>query len=192
MNMKKIITSLFILVIMNTANGQGHFDLGSNVIGLGIGFGGSLGSGYSYGTQTPALSLHFDHGMWELGGPGIISIGGYVGYKSYKYDSDIYGYSFSEKRSYTVIGVRSAYHYNGIKSDKFDVYGGLTLAYNIVNYTYSNNDPNYIYSASASDDSSIYLAIYVGGKYYFSDNFAAFAELGSGIAYLNLGVAYKL
>jgi hypothetical protein len=33
---------------------------------------------------------------------------------------------------------------------------------------------------------------FVGGRYYFNDNLAAMAELGYGIAYLNIGVAFKL
>jgi hypothetical protein len=32
---------------------------------------------------------------------------------------------------------------------------------------------------------------FVGGRYYFTDNFAAMLELGYGATYGNIGIAYK-
>ena len=32
---------------------------------------------------------------------------------------------------------------------------------------------------------------FVGSRYFFNDNIAAFAELGYGLAYLNIGGTYK-
>ena len=46
------------------------------------------------------------------------------------------------------------------------------------------------YTGSA-DGSGIGFSIHVGGRYYFTDNFGAFAEVGYGIAYANLGVSLK-
>ncbi len=87
-----------------------------------MGIGGHFGS-FTYGSQTPAISLQYEKGMWDIGGPGVISLGGYVGRKGYKYSGSSGSYHYSEKWNYTVIGVRSAYHYNGINNEKFDVYG---------------------------------------------------------------------
>ena len=171
---------------MNSAFGQGHFEVGSNVIGAGIGLGSSYGSGYSYGSQTPAINFQYERGIWNVGGPGIISLGGYVAFKSYSYD---YGYSsYNSKWNYTIFGVRSAYHFNGIPSNKFDVYGGLMLGYRSISF--SNNEPgyNYNYNYGGSD---IILVGFIGGRYYFTENFAGFSELGNGIAILSLGVTYK-
>lgn len=182
--MKKIITCLFTFVVMNTAFGQGHFDVGSNVIGVGIGVGGGYGSGFTYGSQTPAINLQFERGMWSIGGPGVVSLGAYVAFKTYKYD---YGFSnYNSKWNYTIVGVRSAYHYNGISSDKIDIYGGLMLGMRIV--TYTDNEPSFNFDYSASD---VILTGYIGGRYYFSDNFGGFLELGNGLSALNIGVVYK-
>jgi hypothetical protein len=178
--MKKIITCIFAFIAINSAFAQGHFELGSNVIGVGIGLGSSYGiSGYG-STESPAINLQYENGTWDIGGPGILSLGGYVAYKSYSYD--YLGYSWNSH--YTIIGVRSAYHYNGIKSDKFDVYAGLMLGYRTISYS----DNNYLGSASASD---IILSAFIGGRYYFNENFAGFVELGNGISIMNLGLAYK-
>ncbi len=39
--------------------------------------------------------------------------------------------------------------------------------------------------------SGLVSSFFIGGRYYFSDSMAAMLELGYGVAYLNLGVAFK-
>jgi hypothetical protein len=197
--MNKKILSLALTLIMfasfNKASAQA-FNTGDNVLGLGIGLGSSLGGSYGYSSQTPGISLQFEHGQWSVGGPGVISLGGYLGYKSFSYDGGylIYpavNYTYTQKWNYTVIGIRSAYHYNGINSKDWDVYGGAMLSYNILSYKYSSSNPTYDYLYNGSYGSVIYLSLYVGGRYFFSDNVAAFAELGYGISYFSIGGAFK-
>jgi hypothetical protein len=179
--MKKIITGLFLVFMLNNAFAQGNFEVGSNVLGLGIGIGNTYGN-LGYGSQSPGIAVHYEHGMWEVGGPGVISLGGYIAYKSFSNDNSIYSTSWK----YTVIGVRSAYHFNMINSTDWDVYGGAMIAMRILSV--SDNDPYYSYGGSASD---LYLSIFIGGRYYFSNNWAAFGEVGNGLATLTLGAAYK-
>ncbi|MBS1580157.1 MAG: hypothetical protein JST29_10995 [Bacteroidetes bacterium] len=81
------------------------------------------------------------------------------------------------------IGARGAYHFN-IASDKFDLYGTFTLAY--FKTSYKNN--------YFSSEGGTYWGFGAGGKYYFSNNIGAFAELGFGatdFSNLNIGVAFK-
>ncbi len=161
------------------------FKEGDNILSLGLGFGSSLG-GYSYSSTTPAISLQFEHGQWDVGGPGTISLGGYIGFKSYKY-SNVY---YSEKWNYTVIGIRSAYHYSGFKNDFLDVYGGLMLSYNIVSYSFDSD--NYFYNNyGGSYTNALGFSLYIGGRYFFTNNIGAFLELGYGISYATLGGSYK-
>ena len=175
--MKKIITCLFAFIVMNSAFGQGHFEKGDNVISAGIGIGSSLGVIGSYGySQSVGLNANFEHGIWEIGGPGVISLGGYLGYKSYDYSYF--------NTSYTIIGIRAAYHYNGIPSDKFDVYGGLMISYNI----YSHSSYSYF---SDYGSSAISSTGFIGGRYYFSPNIACYGELGYGVSLLNIGLSFK-
>lgn len=188
--MKKIALVLFIATICAKTTTAQFFEKGTNVVSAGIGFGGHFGS-YTYGSQTPGLSLQYERGVWDVGGPGVISLGGYAGVKSYKYSGDYGGYHWSEKWNYTVIGVRSAYHYNAINNKKFDVYGGLMLSYNILSYKYSDNGGNYGYKSSGSYGSHVGLSAYVGGRYLFTDHIGAFAELGYGVSILNVGLAVK-
>jgi len=58
------------------ANAQ-EFQKGTNIISAGIGLGSSILS-YSGASQSPALSLQYERGVWDIGGPGVISLGGYA------------------------------------------------------------------------------------------------------------------
>lgn len=182
--MKKLVILAFALITSVAAYAQ-QFVKGTNVFSAGVGLGSSLGS-FSYGSQTPALSLQYERGVWEIGDRNVISLGGYAGRKSYKYS----GSGYTEKWGYTIIGIRSAFHYNGINSDKFDVYGGAMLSYNILNYKYKDNNGTNI-GGSGNYGSAAGFTLYIGGCYFFTSNVAAFAELGYGVSYLTLGLAFK-
>jgi hypothetical protein len=195
--MKKIIITTFIALtaILNPVISSSQaFHEGDKILGFGLGFGSSLG-GYTYGSSIPAISAFYEQGNWTVGGPGVISLGGYIGYKSFTYDENpYYNYSFHEKWNYTIIGIRSAYHYTGLDSKDWDVYGGLMLSYNIVNYSYTSNPPNPAYDNyyTGSYGSYLGLSLYIGGRYFVSEKVALYAELGYGVAYFNLGAALKL
>jgi hypothetical protein len=174
----------FIFVASFNKTSAQEFKSGDNVVSLGIGFGSSF-VGYSYSNETPAIVLQYERGIWDIGGPGVISLGGYVGFKSYKYDGYYYGYS--EKWNYTVIGVRSAYHFNMIKVDHLDVYAGAMLSMYIPSYTYSG--PSYYNKVHYGNITSV--SVYGGARYFFTDNIGAFAELGHGISYFTTGGCLK-
>ncbi len=65
---------------------------------------------------------------------------------------------------------------------KLDLYGWVMLSCNFLKF--SN-------TACKSDGSDAGLTAYVGGHYFFTNNIAAFAELGYGVSYLTLGAALK-
>jgi hypothetical protein len=166
------------------------FMKGTNIVSAGIGLGSSILS-YSGASQTPALSVQYERGVWDIGGPGVVSLGGYAGYKGYSYSGKSSGNSFDEKWHYTVIGVRSAYHYHGWDLPNVDLYAGVMLSYNLLSYSYTNNAGTSV-SGAGSYGSAAGFSLYVGGRYFFGDHFAALAELGYGVAYFNVGVALKL
>ncbi len=74
-----------------------EFNQGSNVINVGFGFGGHF-EPFGSPSQNPSISASYEHGVWDVPGPGVVSLGGYLGHKSYKYDND-------DKWNYTIIGV---------------------------------------------------------------------------------------
>lgn len=174
-----------------------NLETGSSLINFGIGVGGHYGVYNSYTSQTPAIGLSYDYGFKEGVGPGLITLGGYVGFKKLTYkSSDYYDYGYNQNFyykwtwTYFIVGARGTYQYS--VSDKFDVYGGLLLSMNFSSFKNESNDPywnNYNYNYGGSN---LGLTAFCGARYGFTENLGAFAELGYGISYLTLGIGYKL
>ena len=201
----KIVTSIGTLLLAASLPLVSHaqsFQEGDNVLGVGVGLGGSYGIGFTGSgvSQTPAIALHFDHGMGDLG-PGIWGLGGFVGYKSYKYtyDNPYYfnglnkGYKSSYKWTYTIVGARGTWHYNDWhNNDKLDTYAGLMLAYRIATFKDETQYPAGIGTFNAGSYSGVTLTGLVGVRYFFTDNIGAYLEAGFGVSVLQLGLAVKL
>ncbi|HXD78014.1 MAG TPA: hypothetical protein VN616_09425 [Puia sp.] len=167
------------------------FEAGSNVISGGLGIGSSLASGYTYGTQSPGISLGYERGIWEAG-PGVISLGGYLGFKTFKYGYiDNGGFAYSYKWNYTIIGARGAYHFTGLEVPNLDLYGGIMIAYDNLNFRYTDNSGNSVSGITGNYNSGLGVSIFAGARYYFAGNLAAFGELGYGVSILNIGLSYK-
>ncbi len=189
--MEKYLFTLICLFVFGTTISFGQsFDKDTQVVAIGVGLGSSLGS-FNYSSQIPAISLQYERGMWEAGDVGVISLGGYVGYKGFSQKTAVGSFEATSKWNYTIVGVRSAFHYHGIDNDNIDLFGGVMFSYNILNYSYEDNSGSTPIS-SGNFGSSAGLTIYVGGRYYFSENIGGFAELGYGVSYLNLGLVFKL
>lgn len=177
--MKKVFFLVAMAVMTFSSMYAQHFNVGSNAVNVGIGFGTVLGG---LGTGRPAISASFERGLWEAG-PGVISLGAYAGITGYTYKTE----GYTQKWNYTVVGARGAYHFNGLTSvPQFDPYGGVMLGYNIVSYSDTGG-----FSGSNAYGSGFGYSLFVGGRWFFSDNLAAFAELGYGISILNAGIAFK-
>lgn len=177
--MRKAIFILTLTLVVSLAHAQ-PFQKGSSVVNAGIGFGTNLGG---LGDSRPAINLSYEYGKWEVGGPGVISLGGYIGNTGYRYESG----GFTQKWNYNVVGARSAYHYNGFEeATDLDVYGGLMLAYNIVSYKADG------YDGANNYGSGLGFSAYVGGRWFLSEKFGLYAELGYGVSTINAGLAFKL
>lgn len=195
-----ICRSLFITLAataITTANAQ-VFEEGSNLLGVGVGIGGSYGIGFTGSgvSQSPALALHFDHGMGDLG-PGTWGLGGFLGYKSYSYTYDNIwfngNYTSKYKWTYVVVGARGTWHYNDWHgNDKLDTYGGVMLAYRAATFKDETNYPNGVGSYNAGTYSGVWLNGLIGARYMFSDKFGAYGELGFGVSVFQLGLSVKL
>ncbi len=145
-------------------------------VGLGLGFGGIYGS-----VSFPPISFGFQYGIHEK-----ISVGGIIGYTS-STEEVFFARNYEWKYSYIVIGARGEYHFLE-NVDKVDGYAGATLGYNIV----SVSEPTGFGGTYSASGSYLLFGVHVGGRYYFNPQIAAFAELGYGLGYLTVGVAFKL
>lgn len=184
--MKKNLVSFALMLILPVVFLHAQaFENGTNVLSAGIGLGSSIG--YSGSSQSPAISLNFERGMWDLGSDGVVSIGAYAGFKGFKY-SDSY---YTQKWNYTIVGIRSAYHFTGLDNDQFDVYAGVMLSYNILKYKFEDKSGSNVYTGKNNYGSAAGFTAYAGGRYYFTSNLAVFAELGYGVSYFNAGLSLK-
>lgn len=143
------------------------------------------GSGYT--GKIPPVSVSYEQGiMDDVLDVGSIGVGGYIGYTSASWETNWLGGSYGWKYTNFILGVRGSFHYPLV--DNIDTYAGVLLGYNVVSAKEIGTVP-IGYSASAS---APIFSGYVGARYYFNEKFGAMAELGTGIAYFNLGLAVKL
>jgi hypothetical protein len=158
---------------------------GEKVLNMGIGFGSALYSGAYFKGTIPPLSISFEQGIKDnILEKGVIGVGGYLGYSSYKYEVMDWGYKYSD----IIIAARGSFHYPFI--EKLDTYTGLLAGYEIL--THREFGDLGVGSPLGAANGGIVWSWYVGGRYYFSEKMAAMAELGYGISYLTLGISLKL
>lgn len=161
------------------------FIKGDQTVNFGFGLGSALYSGGLYKTKIPPLSASYEKAIVDnILEKGVVGVGPYLGFVSYKWEYLNWGWNYSN----FIIGARGNFHYP--LKDNIDTYTGLLLGYNIVTSSeFGTSVFGYNYSTNSS---RIVSSWFVGAKYYFKENLAVMAELGYGIAYLNLGIGLKL
>ena len=105
-----------------------------------------------------------------------------LAYSAHKWEYSGWGWKYTS----IVIGARGTFHYPLV--DKLDTYTGLLIGYDISTAKEYGTPTGYDYNSSYG---GFTYAWFVGARYYFSDAFAAFAELGVGVTIFNVGVALK-
>ena len=165
------------------ASGDKPFDVGTNVVNLGIGLGSR--SSYALGvfggnsSVSPAVSVSFERGIIPLG-PGVLGVGGIIGYQSASYEYS----GFKDKYTDLIVMVRGAFHYP--VTSQFDAYAGVGVGVRHLGYSSNYTGPGYDYGSTGATS-----GLFVGGRYYFTPSIGAFAELGYDQTYLKAGLAVK-
>ncbi len=179
--MQKIIMTLFALVALNAAQAQTKneksssdesmvFYKGVKVANVGIALGSTLGI---------PVGLGFEYGVTDK-----IGIGAALSYAQRSYS--IATLTDKYKISSLLIGARGNYHF--YMKEKIDVYGGVTLGFNVASVKYPSTYPAILQTAKAG---GVIWAGVVGGRYYFKPTLAVYAEAGYGLGFLTVGVAKK-
>ncbi len=176
------------LLVSSTLSAQ-VYEQGGNILHLGVGFGNPYSAKAAAGadvSSTPPIHISFEHGLKDK-----ISIGGLIGYSGSKQTVNIgFGTEYEYKYSYLIIGARGAYHF--YNEDKFNAYGGLMLGYNIASAKVTATGPFASFATTPASASGVAIGAFVGGRYAFNDKLMAFGELGYSIAWLSVGIGYKL
>lgn len=180
---------------------------GDKILNFGVGLGNNYYSGSAFSNTFPAVAASFEmivkDGLFN-DGKGALGVGGQLGFVSYKYQygERSYGGDFTEniqtlksamagtfnsewKYSRFIVGPRGYLHYSFL--DKLDTYTGLMLGLELFSSKGGLSDK----PISTRSSTNFVWAWFVGGRYYFNDQFAAMLELGYGITYANIGIAYK-
>lgn len=183
--MKKLFTISLVSISLFVFGQSPTFQVGDNVINLGIGFGGY----YSGSITTPPVSISYEYGLLEnfLIDGAYLGIGGFLGYASSRYQVPTVVGVFGWDYNYLTIAARGNWHYTFV--DKLDTYFGLGLGYYNISYTEIGNMP--IAAGNNPDAGRVFLSGHLGARYYFTDNLAAMLELGWGASVANVGVAFK-
>lgn len=179
--MKHFLLSVVALAsISAAANAQETFSKGDNLVTGQIGIGSGLAVSATYENCVKS-------GLFATE-KGALGVGGYVGYSHYSDSFSGYGVRSEWDYNNIILGVRGNLHYEFV--DRLDTYAGLMLGYEIVNS--SSSVEGYGEAISGDVDASGFaFTIHLGTRYYFTDHFAAGIEIGYGVSYANVGVAYK-
>jgi hypothetical protein len=179
--------SLFIVAAFFVAafqlQGQ-TFENGGKYVHAGVGF----GSGYIYtGSRigVPPIHVSYEQGINDRFG-----VGGLIGFTSSRYESMLINDKYTWRFSYLVLGARGAYHFTEI--DQADVYAGAMLGYNIASSRFESTNAGLNSSLNDPKIGGLVYGAYVGARYELNNDLTLFGELGYSIAYLNLGVCFKL
>ena len=173
------IVCLFLFSSLNV-EAQSPMVEGTNNIMVGIGIGGYGGSVSS--SVSPTISATFQRGIKDDVGPGNISVGGTVAFKSGKFDGFISDYRWN----YFAVAARASYHPHFVKSEKFDLYAGLGFGYYNVSTSTRVSDAD-VGSVSAS---TVAFTYHLGARYLINEKFSAWAELGNQLSLISAGAAY--
>lgn len=181
--MRKIAVTLFAAILAINLSAQ-EFTTDDLLINAGAGFGW-----YSYGygaTSFPAISVSLEKGIKEFDF-GTLGVGGIVGYKhaSYSWLSGYDDWSWTD----FIIAARGALHVDLFDVENLDTYGGAALGLRFESYKhYGIID----YEKVTTTTTHPLVAVFAGGRYYFAENFAGFAELGYGMGYFTVGLTYRI
>ena len=170
--------------MQTSSSGNNPFNVGTNAVNFGIG----LGSRYSYAlggyggnsSVSPAVSVSFERGILALG-PGVLGVGGIIGYQSASYEYSGYKNKFTD----LIVMVRGTFHYP--VTPQFDAYAGAGIGVRHLGYSSDYAGP-YLVDYGATKATA---GLFAGGRYYFTPSIGAFAELGYDQTYLKAGLAVK-
>ncbi len=151
------------------------YDKGDKLLNAGVGL-----SSYYYGFP---VGLSYETGV---GIDDNITIGGQFDFNTGNYGS----YYYNDRYTAFYVGARASYHVNEllkIKSEKIDLYAGVGIGFKRFRW----KDSSYIYDYYGGGN--IFFNYFVGGRYYFSDKFGAFVELGyTGLSSSRVGLTLKM
>ncbi|MFI3285126.1 MAG: hypothetical protein R3Y08_00580 [Rikenellaceae bacterium] len=169
--MKKFYLLVAAAFCVASASAQ-NFGATDKKITANIGFGGGYGS---------PIGISYEQGVYDLGDDMFIAAGGYFGYSGYSEKYSGYKVNYSN----IFIAAMGNWHYAGV--NKLDLYAGIRLGYNVASANFADNSLN----LDPLEAGGTAYSTHIGANYFLNHNWAINAEIGYGLANLNVGVSYK-
>lgn len=162
---------------------RGTFKKNDLVLSAGLGLGTALDMGR---TIVPPISFRGEYGLIDnlFDANSSIGVGGYVGFAAGRKK---YGDYYRQNINSLLLGVRGAFHYEFV--DNLDTYMGIMLGGNIAN---TRNEGIWAGVGNLPTHGGFLVDVFLGARYYVIPNLAVFGEFGFGVAFLNVGVSFKI
>jgi hypothetical protein len=180
--MKKLVTVSIIVLLSTFFVRSQSFQVGDMVLNAGFGLGRTYGS---LGSSWLSITVTGERGFWEIGDFGVISIGALVGYQPGHIRNTDYRWNNF------FVGPRGVFHFTIIPVEKLDVYAGIGLG------LWLNSEPDYIWDPDdgwyydKQINAHFYGGVFAGARYYFTDVFGVFGEVGYEVSWLKVGMSFK-
>lgn len=179
------------LLAMCSNSSAQDFVKGGNYVSVGYGVDAGGLPGNFGGLGLGPVSATYERGVTDIIGIGRIGAGGGIAFSHYNYSDKLnilFASTESQYRTNRITPfVRATYHFE-FDIEKMDVYAGLGFGVNID----SEKEKYFINGVLSSEISDIRVfpvpIIVAGIRYYFSDFFGVYFEVGHGIANVNGGI----
>ncbi len=193
--MKKIYLLIAVIFSAISLNAQ-SYNKGDMTIGVAVGLPATFD-----GLMIPPVSVVGDYMLKPnlFNDKSALSVGAVVGVSATSYDATI----VSSQNFNTIVGGRAALHYD-IDVKNLDLYAGVVLGLSttISRASYGAVEPVKVMGTVITEGHEAYsktntgfgfgYSTFVGASYKFAERLSAFAEVGYGISYLQVGIGYKL
>jgi hypothetical protein len=158
-----------------------EFQKGDVILNTGLGLGYYYGGG-GYGGFAAGLGINAEFSITDE-----IAVGPYLAFTRRTYDvdgGDNFNYTFID------FGARGSYHFGKllkVNTDQFDPYAGAFLGFVATSGGYDDGVYDY-------DDygGRVQVGVYAGARWFFSEKFGVFGEVGVGMYPIFVGVTFKL
>ncbi len=192
--MKRLFVTLFLVFSSAAVFGQGYYGQGVRLLNFSFGVENVVRpSGFR--SKIPPLVAEFEYGLSSK-----ISLAGYIGYSSAKYDyhNNIAGtnYHYRWNSSHLVLGLKGAYHLGEWigTQDYIDPYVGLMVGNNIVSVNREQlaGGENLGPMLDPMPSSHLMVGAFFGARYFVNNKTAIFGEFGYTTSVLKLGLSMKI
>ncbi len=190
--MKKILFFISLTTSFYSVSAQA-FKNNENRASFGMGFGWKNKEPYSNSVHFPSVHATVERSVVTLEDVGVLAVGAQFGFH-YGFHNGKFpptGEKYKESWTNVYFIPRVAVYFQELFyeydfPENIDWYAGTGIGINAMAHKVPQN-----FDVDDKDGVILGYTFFVGGRYYFNGDMAAFAEFGYGVSYFNLGITLK-